>query len=46
MFLGPDTSNNRVHGNQAALVSGGNLVVVEDLGTDNQVSGNTQRRRC
>jgi hypothetical protein len=46
IFLGPDTSNNRVHGNQAALVSGGNLVVVEDLGTDNQVSGNTQRRRC
>jgi hypothetical protein len=46
IFLGPDTSNNRVHGNQAALVSDGDLVVVEDLGTANEVSGNTRRRRC
>jgi hypothetical protein len=46
IFLGADTSNNRVHGNQAALVSGDNLVVVEDLGMGNKISGNTQRRRC
>jgi hypothetical protein len=46
IFLGPDTSNNRVRNNRVALVSGGNLVVVEDLGTANDKSGNTRRRRC
>jgi hypothetical protein len=46
IFLGPDTSNNLVRRNEAALVSGGNLVVVEDLGTANNKSGNTRRRRC
>jgi hypothetical protein len=46
IFLGPDTSDNRVRRNEAALVSDDGLVVVEDLGTDNKVSRNKQRRRC
>lgn len=46
IFLGPDTSDNKVRENTAALVSGGGLVIVEDLGTNNSVSGNKERKRC
>jgi Right handed beta helix region len=46
IFLGPDTSDNRVRRNQAALVRGGNFVVVEDLGTANDKANNTRRGRC
>ena len=44
IFLGPDTSDNRVRGNQAALVGGSNLVVVQDLGAANDKSNNTRRK--
>jgi nitrous oxidase accessory protein NosD len=40
IFLDSTTRKNKVHGNRVLLVSGGDAVAVEDLGTDNKVSGN------
>lgn len=38
--LGPDTRQNRVKQNRGSIVPGGSLTTVQDLGTDNKVSGN------
>ena len=40
IFLGPNTSNNKVHRNEVFFMGMGGFETVQDLGTDNRVSGN------
>lgn len=40
IFLDVGTFRNRVQGNRVSIVPGGSLTTVQDLGTDNKVSGN------